>query len=100
MVGPNVTMSRVMQAQNNLLLALEAAPVSRVRLSALTFKHAAPTYMEDYAVGSGGDYSLYQGGVVHMNGTANCKGECVFKKYINVVLAECRKNKSEDDEDG
>ena len=50
----------------------QAAPVSRVRLSALTFKHAAPTYMEDYAVGSGGDYSLYQGGVVHMNGTANC----------------------------
>jgi hypothetical protein len=24
--------------------------------------------MEDYAVGSGGDYSLYQGGVVHLNG--------------------------------
>ena len=36
----------------------QAAPVSRVRLSALTFKHAAPTYMSDYAVGSGGDYSL------------------------------------------
>jgi hypothetical protein len=50
----------------------QAAPVSRVRLSALTFKHAAPTYMEEYAVGSGGDYSLYQGGVVHMNGTTNC----------------------------
>ena len=28
--------------------------------------------MEEYAVGSGGDYSLYQGGVVHMNGTTNC----------------------------
>ena len=50
----------------------QAAPVTRVRLSALTFKHAAPTYMDEYAVGSGGDYSLYQGGVVHMNGTANC----------------------------
>ena len=28
--------------------------------------------MEDYAVGSGGDYSVYQGGAVHLNGTANC----------------------------
>ena len=44
----------------------QGTPVSRVRLSALTFKHAAPTYMDEYAVGSGGDYSLYQGGVVHI----------------------------------
>jgi hypothetical protein len=57
----------------------QTAPVSRVRLSALTFKHAAPTYMDDYAVGSGGDYSLYQGGVVHMNGTTNSTiDHCLF----------------------
>ena len=57
------------------LFALEgsqAAPVTHVRLSALTFKHAAPTYMEKSAVGSGGDYSLFRGGVVHLNGTENC----------------------------
>jgi hypothetical protein len=59
-----------------LLEGSQATPVSRVRLSAVTFKHAAPTFMEEYAVGSGGDYSLYQGGVVHMNGTMNCEDTC------------------------
>ena len=29
------------------------------------------TDMGDYAGGSGGDYSLYQGGVVHLNGTCS-----------------------------
>lgn len=60
----------------------QAAPVSRVRLSALTFRHAAPTYMEEYAVGSGGDYSLYQGGVVHLNGLGSAESLCILPLII------------------
>ena len=50
----------------------QSNPVRGVQISELTFRHVAPTYMEDYAVGSGGDYSVYRGGTVHLNGTQNC----------------------------
>lgn len=50
----------------------QGAPVRNVRISQLTLRHAAPTFMDDYAVGSGGDYSVYRGGAVHLNGTVNC----------------------------
>ena len=50
----------------------QAAPVDNVRLTGITFRHAAPTYMADQAVGSGGDYAVFRGGAVHLNGTTNC----------------------------
>lgn len=34
----------------------QEAPVKDVRISSLTLRHAAPTYMANYSVGSGGDY--------------------------------------------
>ena len=38
----------------------QSNPVRGVQISELTFRHVAPTFMEDYAVGSGGDYSVYR----------------------------------------
>ena len=50
----------------------QAAPVNNVRITGITFRHAAPTFMADQAVGSGGDYAVFLGGTVHLNGTTNC----------------------------
>merc|ERR1739848_645568 len=37
----------------------QSHPVTDARISSLTFRHTAPTYMADYAVGSGGDYAVH-----------------------------------------
>ena len=49
----------------------QESPVKDVRISSLTLRHAAPTYMANYSVGSGGDYSVHRGGAVTMVGTEN-----------------------------
>ena len=49
----------------------QESPVKDVRISSLTLRHAAPTYMANYSVGSGGDYSVHRGGAVTMIGTEN-----------------------------
>jgi hypothetical protein len=49
----------------------QAAPVKNVRVSQLTLRHAAPTYMANYSVGSGGDYSVHRGAAVRLEGTEN-----------------------------
>lgn len=49
----------------------QAAPVKDVRVSSITLRHAAPTYMANYSVGSGGDYSVHRGGAVLLTGTEN-----------------------------
>lgn len=50
----------------------QSAPVKNSRVSSLTLRHAAPTYMANYSVGSGGDYSVHRNGAVTMTGTENC----------------------------
>ena len=52
----------------------QESPVKDVRISSLTLRHAAPTYMANYSVGSGGDYSVHRGGAVTMVGTENWCG--------------------------
>jgi hypothetical protein len=49
----------------------QATPTKNVRISSLTLRHAAPTYMSNYSVGSGGDYSIHRGGAVTLVGTEN-----------------------------
>jgi len=49
----------------------QEAPVKNARVSSLTLRHAAPTYMANYSVGSGGDYSVHRGGAVLLVGTEN-----------------------------
>jgi hypothetical protein len=49
----------------------QAAPIKNVRVSSLTLQHAAPTYMANYSVGSGGDYSVHRAGAVSLTGTEN-----------------------------
>lgn len=48
-----------------------AAPVENIRLSSLVFRHAAPTFMEEYTVPSGGDYSVSKTAAVVFSGTVN-----------------------------
>jgi hypothetical protein len=42
-----------------------------MRLSSLVFRHAAPTFMNEYTVPSGGDYSASKTAAVTLNGTSN-----------------------------
>ena len=46
-----------------------AAPVKDVTISNLGFRDAAYTFMERFGVPSGGDWSLYRGGAVDVEGT-------------------------------
>lgn len=48
------------------------SPVRNFRVSGVIFKHVAPSFLEPYAVPSGGDYSLHKGGTVLLNGTEDC----------------------------
>ena len=47
----------------------QANPVDNVQVSGITFTHTASTLMRDYAVPSGGDWSVHRGGAVFMEGT-------------------------------
>ena len=51
--------------------ASQAAAVKNVRISSLTLRHAAPTYMANYSVGSGGDYAVHRGGAISLLNTMN-----------------------------
>lgn len=46
-------------------------PAKNIRLSSLVFRHAAPTFMEEYTVPSGGDYAASRTAAVTCNGTWN-----------------------------
>ena len=48
-----------------------AAPARDIRLSSLVFRHAAPTFMNQYTVPSGGDYTVARTAAVTLNGTMN-----------------------------
>jgi hypothetical protein len=61
------------------LAGTQAEPVVGVEIAGLTIRHTRPTYMQDYTVPSGGDYSVHKGAAVHLNGTRNCTVDrCVF----------------------
>ena len=72
-------------------------PVTNVRISALTMRQTSPTYMRKYTVPSGGDYAVYRGGAVHLNGTVNCSvdhnlmdklgGNCIWLTDYNRYLS-------------
>lgn len=48
-----------------------AAPARNIRLSSLVFRHAAPTFMSEYTVPSGGDYTASKTAAVTLSGTSN-----------------------------
>ena len=57
----------------------QANPVTNVEISGLTLTHTASTFMRDYEVPSGGDWSVHRGGAVYLEGTrfTSIKG-CTF----------------------
>ena len=57
--------------------------VKNVRVSSLTLRHAAPTYMANYSVGSGGDYAVHRGGAVSLIGTENVTQ--VMHRYYKIA---------------
>lgn len=68
-----------------------------VRISGLRLRHAAPTFMQDYTVPSGGDYAVHRGGTVHLNGTANCTVDHTFFDAVGgnaVWLTDYNRNAS------
>jgi hypothetical protein len=70
-VGDKPPVELVASAVQQLIVVegTQAVPVNDVRITGITFRHAAPTFMADQAVGSGGDYAVFLGGTVHLNGT-------------------------------
>ena len=56
------------------LFSIEGTPAAQardIRLSSLVFRHAAPTFMNQYTVPSGGDYTVARTAAVTLNGTMN-----------------------------
>ena len=47
----------------------QANPVDNVIVSGITFTHSSNTFMRDYEVPSGGDWSVHRGGAVFVEGT-------------------------------
>lgn len=55
-------------------------PVSNVEFEGLRFAHTETTYLEPYSVPSRGDWSIYRGGCVLMEGASNCQiSNCHFE---------------------
>jgi len=56
-------------------------PVKGVTLQNLGFREAGKTYMEQWSAPSGGDWALYRGGAVHLEGTENVTiSDCHFRR--------------------
>ena len=56
-----------------------AAHVNNVTLRGLTIAHAATTFLEQYEVPSGGDWSIHRGAAVFVDGAEGCTVEaCLF----------------------
>jgi hypothetical protein len=57
----------------------QATPASGIRFEGLTFAHAAPTYMEQYTIPSCGDWSIYPGAALLMEGVESSTiNNCAF----------------------
>lgn len=63
-------------------------PVSNVALRGLGFRDGAASYLQDWAPPSGGDWALYRGGAVFLQGTRNVSvANCTFTRVdANAVL--------------
>ena len=54
-------------------------PVKGVSIEGIGFRDAKKTYMEQWGVPSGGDWALYRGGAIHLEGTENVNiANCSF----------------------
>jgi len=53
-------------------------PVRHIALSGFRFAHTAPTFLEPYETPSLGDWTIYRGGAVLLEGTADCAVEGCF----------------------
>ena len=49
--------------------ASDTAFAHDITIRGLTVAHSAPTYMADYEMPSGGDWSIHRGGAVFLDGT-------------------------------
>ncbi|MCX7015074.1 MAG: PDZ domain-containing protein [Candidatus Sumerlaeota bacterium] len=59
----------------------ESAPVRFITLQGLTLGHTRYTFMKTKSVPSGGDWRVYRGGAVLMEGTENCAiRDCFFDR--------------------
>jgi len=58
----------------------QAAPVTNVTLSGITFAHADVTYLDKFQVPSSGDFAVHRGGVVTAEGVEGLAVEnCLFR---------------------
>lgn len=56
-------------------------PIQGVHLSGIGFRDAAKTYMNQWGVPSGGDWALFKGGALHLEGTENITiSDCHFRR--------------------
>ena len=56
-------------------------PVNGIEISGVGFRDAGKTYMEQWGVPSGGDWALYRGAALHMEGSENTTvRDCIFKR--------------------
>jgi hypothetical protein len=46
----------------------QSQPARGISLASLTFKHTSPTYLQQYMAPSCGDWSIYPGGAVMLEG--------------------------------
>ncbi len=53
-------------------------------MQGLTVRHAAPTYVADYEMPSGGDWSLHRGAAVFLDGTC---AAAVVSEAVAVAVA-------------
>ncbi|MDQ6421483.1 right-handed parallel beta-helix repeat-containing protein [Paenibacillus sp. LHD-117] len=71
----------------------QRSPVRHVAFIGLTFRHAAPTYLQAYEAPSLGDWTIHRGGAVFLEGTEHCEiaycrfdsvgGNAVFMNLYN-----------------
>ncbi len=62
-----------------IVLSTESAPVGNLTFRGLTFRRAGYTFMDTASVPSGGDWRIYRGGAVVIEGADNCAiRDCVF----------------------
>ena len=54
-------------------------PVQNITITGITFAHTSPTFFEPYEVPSGGDWAIYRGGTLFIEGTVNTLiSNCTF----------------------
>ena len=69
---------------NNLITiaGTPAAPVEGISIAGLTLEFSEPTFMEEFTVAGGGDWSFHDGGALRLSGTRNCS--VVGSLFVNL----------------